>query len=82
MLGGAFLCYEGAHKILHALQGDDHDHDVPAVASGPEAEEATIAGAIRTDFILSGEIIGDLAEGGGRRAVRVPCRDPRRWSPS
>lgn len=57
MVGGAYLCYEGAHKILHALQKDDHDHDVPAVMSGADAEAATISGAIRTDFILSAEIM-------------------------
>jgi len=57
MLGGTYLCYEGAHKILHALKGDDHDHDVPAAALGHDAEQATIAGAIRTDLILSAEIM-------------------------
>ncbi len=57
MAGGAFLCYEGAHKIVHALAGDDHDHDVPVTMLGPEAEKATVAGAIRTDFILSAEIM-------------------------
>jgi predicted DNA repair protein MutK len=57
MVGGAYLCYEGAHKIVHALKHDDHDHDLPAAAVGPEAEAATIAGAIRTDLILSAEIM-------------------------
>ena len=57
MIGGAYLAYEGAHKLLHALRHDDHDHDVPAVLAGPDAEEATIKGAIRTDFILSAEIM-------------------------
>lgn len=57
MLGGTYLCYEGAHKILHALNGDDHEHDVPAAAAGPEVEEATVSGAIRTDLILSAEIM-------------------------
>jgi predicted DNA repair protein MutK len=57
MLGGTYLCYEGAHKIVHALKHDDHDHDVPAAALGPDAEKATIRGAIRTDFILSAEIM-------------------------
>ena len=57
MFGGAYLCYEGAHKIVGALRGTDHDHDVPATTLGPEAERATIAGAIRTDFILSAEIM-------------------------
>ena len=57
MAGGAYLCFEGAHKIIHALKGDDHDHDVPAAVMGPEAEQATISGAIRTDLILSAEIM-------------------------
>jgi predicted DNA repair protein MutK len=57
MCGGAYLCYEGAHKVIHAIKHDDHDHDVPAAALGVDAEERTIAGAIRTDFILSAEIM-------------------------
>ena len=57
MLGGTYLCYEGAHKVIHALKGDDHDHEVPAAALGPEAERSVIKGAIRTDFILSAEIM-------------------------
>lgn len=57
MFGGTFLAYEGAHKVIHALRHDDHEHDVPAAAQGPEAESATISGAIRTDFILSAEIM-------------------------
>lgn len=58
MAGGAFLCYEGAHKIIHKLQGGgDHADDVPAVVKGPEAEAEVISGAIRTDFILSAEIM-------------------------
>ncbi len=57
MAGGAFLCYEGAHKIIHVLRGDDHDHDVPVAMQGPEAEEKAVSGAIRTDFILSAEIM-------------------------
>jgi len=57
MFGGCFLAYEGTHKIIHALRHDDHDHDAPAAQLGPEAESATVAGAIRTDFILSAEIM-------------------------
>ncbi len=58
MFGGAFLCYEGAHKIIHAIQGhEDKDHGAPVALQGPEAEEKTIKGAIRTDFILSAEIM-------------------------
>jgi len=57
MAGGTYLCFEGAEKIYHKLAGDDHDHDVPAAVKGPEAEEATVASAVRTDFILSAEIM-------------------------
>lgn len=62
MAGGAYLCYEGAHKLLHALRhrrdrADGHAAEAPSVALGPDAERTTIAGAIRTDFILSAEIM-------------------------
>jgi uncharacterized protein len=57
MFGGCFLCYEGAHKIIHRLRHDDHDHDAPVAQLGPDAESTTIKGAIRTDFILSAEIM-------------------------
>lgn len=57
MFGGCFLAYEGAHKVVHALRHDDHDHPVPVAAQGPEAEAKIITGAIRTDFILSTEIM-------------------------
>ena len=57
MFGGTFLAYEGAHKVIHALKHDDHDHDVPAVIEGDDVEAQTVRGAIRTDFILSAEII-------------------------
>jgi predicted DNA repair protein MutK len=59
MFGGCFLAYEGAHKILHRLghRGDQHDTELPAAARGPEAETATVRGAIRTDFVLSAEIM-------------------------
>ena len=59
MIGGTYLCYEGAEKIHHriARHDDGGAHDLPASALGPDVEEQTVAGAIRTDFILSGEII-------------------------
>ena len=57
MAGGTYLCFEGAEKIYHRLKHDDHDHDVPVVMQGEEAEEKTIKGAIRTDLILSAEIM-------------------------
>ncbi len=57
MFGGTYLCFEGAEKIYHKLKGDDHDHEVPVVMQGPEAEAQMISGAVRTDFILSAEIM-------------------------
>ena len=59
IFGGAFLSYEGAHKIYHKLAHKDHGHAeaTPSVVLGPEAEAETIKGAVRTDFILSAEIM-------------------------
>jgi uncharacterized protein len=58
MIGGTYLCYEGAHKIVYKLQHRKHGHtEAPAAALGPDHEEQTIKGAIRTDFILSAEIM-------------------------
>jgi uncharacterized protein len=57
MFGGCFLAYEGAHKVIHALRHDDHDHEMPVTVQSPDAESKTISGAIRTDFILSAEIM-------------------------
>ena len=57
MCGGAFLCYEGAHKIHHRITHRDSDDELPAVAIDADHEEKTIASAIRTDFILSAEIM-------------------------
>jgi predicted DNA repair protein MutK len=57
MIGGAYLCYEGAEKIHHRFAKHDDDHVLPAVAIDADHEEKVIAGAIRTDFILSGEIM-------------------------
>ena len=60
MLGGAYLCYEGAEKVAHALgYGDTHDSEKHTHAEGDGAalEEARVAGAIKTDFILSAEIM-------------------------
>jgi predicted DNA repair protein MutK len=56
MLGGTYLCYEGAEKIWGALRGH-HDHDSPAAVEGADAEQKVVSGAIRTDFILSTEIM-------------------------
>ena len=57
MCGGTYLGYEGAEKIHHRFAAHGEDHELPAAAVGPSAEEETVKGAIRTDFILSGEIM-------------------------
>lgn len=67
MLGGAFLCYEGfeklAHTFLHSRGEDDtHTTELAQALANPavdlaEFERDKIKGAIRTDFILSAEII-------------------------
>lgn len=57
MIGGSYLCFEGAHKVLELFRGKHADHEEPAVEKGPEAEKKVIGGAIRTDFILSAEIM-------------------------
>ena len=59
MVGGTYLCFEGAEKVHHLVgsHGGDEEEELPAVVQGPEAEAKTIAGAIRTDFILSAEIM-------------------------
>jgi hypothetical protein len=60
MLGGAYLCFEGAEKVAHVL-GFGQDHGGPdgshAVGDPAHLEEAKVAGAIKTDFILSAEIM-------------------------
>src|SRR3954464_13926443 len=54
MLGGTYLCYEGAEKVWHRLSG----HDAHAAADeGPPDEDTVVRGAVRTDFILSAEIM-------------------------
>jgi hypothetical protein len=67
MIGGVYLCYEGFEKLAHRLSGhharDDarraelslrRSHSAASLAS---AEQARIRGAVRTDFVLSAEII-------------------------
>lgn len=67
MIGGAFLCYEGfeklAHKYLHGADEKAHDHAQHRAANADPAvdivamEKEKVKGAVRTDFILSAEII-------------------------
>ena len=55
MVGGAYLCYEGAEKVWEKFGGHGH-HEPEPVVGGPD-EKAMVAGAIRTDLILSAEIM-------------------------
>jgi predicted DNA repair protein MutK len=57
MVGGTYLCFEGAEKIHHRFSHHEAESELPAVAIDAEHEEKTIGSAIRTDFILSGEIM-------------------------
>lgn len=60
MLGGGYLCFEGAEKIAHALGfGKGHGGPDGSHIEGNAAhlEEQKVAGAIKTDFILSAEIM-------------------------
>ena len=77
MLGGAYLCYEGVEKLVHKFApGDDdkaHREALKTALQTPESdfkalEKGKVKGAIRTDFILSAEIIvislGTVADSG------------------
>jgi predicted DNA repair protein MutK len=67
MLGGVYLCFEGfeklAHPLLHSHADDDaHQAELAAALASPDIDLATleqhkIQGAVRTDFVLSAEII-------------------------
>lgn len=64
MLGGAYLCFEGFEKLAHKYVHDtesEHKETMAALADTTvdlvEFEQAKIQGAIRTDFVLSAEII-------------------------
>jgi len=94
MVGGAFLCDEGfeklAHKFLHAQTGPARKTKLDAALSDPNFdlvafEKEKIKGAVRTDFILSAEIVaislGTVAGGlvlGGVTLVKklLPNRKP------
>ncbi len=66
MIGGAYLCYEGVEKVLHSLQRDKAEQSpearqqrlLKAAQENPgEFEKNKVKGAVRTDFILSAEIV-------------------------
>jgi uncharacterized protein len=56
MIGATYLCYEGAEKVWGRIRGHD-SHAAPTATVGADAEKQMTAGAIRTDFILSAEIM-------------------------
>ena len=66
MIGGIYLCFEGfekvAHKLLHRAESDAHERTLAAALVNVQVdlvaiEQERIKGAIRTDFILSAEIV-------------------------
>ena len=59
MLGGAYLCFEGAEKIWHVLNPSNHHAEelVQKKLSAAHLEEQKVKGAVKTDFILSAEIM-------------------------
>lgn len=58
MVGGLFLCYEGAEKVIEKLGGAKHGKTLEDTIEDPAAfEKARVSGAIRTDLILSAEIM-------------------------
>lgn len=65
MLGGAYLCFEGAEKVYHILVPHDETHVFQEDEPGDPAhlEEKKAAGAIKTDFILSAEIMTIILSG-------------------
>ncbi len=58
MLGGAYLSYEGAEKVIEKVGGEKHGKTLEDEIADPVAfEEQRVSGAIRTDLILSAEIM-------------------------
>ncbi|MGY4398293.1 putative DNA repair protein MutK [Sphingomonas sp. UYAg733] len=66
MLGGSYLCFEASEKIFEALSGTHHAAEVATIDDPAELEARQVSGAVRTDFILSAEImaiaLGDLPD--------------------
>jgi len=57
MLGGTYLCFEAAEKILEALLGEHPADAVAEITDAKALEKRQVLGAIRTDLILSAEIM-------------------------
>ncbi|GIU85288.1 MAG: ABC transporter [Acidimicrobiales bacterium] len=54
LVGGCYLAFEGTHKVL---RHGSHHEERPAYERGKDAEDALVSGAVRTDFVLSAEIM-------------------------
>ena len=57
MCGGLYLSFEGAEKVWELVSGKSHAKEAPATVRGSDYEKTMVSGAIRTDFILSAEIM-------------------------
>lgn len=57
MLGGTYLCYEGAEKVYEKVRGKHAEREEPAIQQGKEAENSIVRSAVTTDFVLSAEIM-------------------------
>ncbi|WNB87433.1 DUF808 domain-containing protein [Cellulomonas sp. ATA003] len=58
MVGGTYLAFEGAEKIWELVTGKaKHETATPVAVQGEDVEKTMVSGAIRTDFILSAEIM-------------------------
>jgi predicted DNA repair protein MutK len=57
MLGGTYLCFEGAEKVIEVLSGASHEDDEAAPTDAASLEKTKVSGAVRTDLILSAEIM-------------------------
>ena len=57
MAGGAYLCFEGAEKIIEAISGTHHGEEACEITDPKVLEDRQVSGAIRTDLILSAEIM-------------------------
>jgi len=57
MIGGAYLCFEAAEKIVEALTGHHPAQEVEVIDDPKALEARQVSGAVRTDFILSAEIM-------------------------
>ncbi len=57
MIGGAYLCFEGVEKLLHKFLHREEQHAPQVKPDEIGSEKDKIKGAVRTDFILSAEII-------------------------